>query len=80
MERERYSDEELVEREIEAETESPEPAEETEIERRSGPDVMREVSPGAPRERGMAVYGDTDMDPNRDDQRSAHHADTDEHV
>lgn len=80
MERERYSDEDLVEREIEAETESPEPSEETEIERRSGPDVMREVNPGAARERGMAVYSDTDIDPNREDQLSAHHADSDEHV
>lgn len=28
----------------------------------------------------MAVYGDTDMDPNRDDQASAHHAEEDEHL
>jgi hypothetical protein len=80
MERERYSDDDLVEREIEAETDSPEPSEDTEIERRSGPDLMREVEPFPPRERGMAVYGDTDTDPNREDQRSAHHADEDEHV
>ncbi len=80
MERERYSDDDMVEREIADETESPEPSEETEIERRSGPDVMREVKPNPPRERGTAIYGDTDMDPNREDQRSAHHAESDEHV
>lgn len=80
MERQRYSDEELVEREIEEETVSPEPSEETEIERRSGPDVMREVEPYPPRERAQAVYGDTDTDPNREDQRSAHHAEEDEHL
>lgn len=82
MERERYSDEELVEREIENQTESDEPGEEIEdeVERRSGPDVIRQVEPYPPRERAEAVYGDTDMDPNRDDQRSAHHADDDEHV
>ncbi len=26
------------------------------------------------------VYGDTDFNPNRDDQEDAHHADEDEHV
>ncbi|HEV2262841.1 MAG TPA: hypothetical protein VGR69_11195 [Candidatus Rubrimentiphilum sp.] len=26
------------------------------------------------------IYGDTDMDPNRDDQRDAHRAEPDEHV
>lgn len=57
MERERYSDEDAVERESDEATQS---AEE--------------------KERAQAVYGDTDMDPNRDDQRSAHHADSDEHV
>jgi hypothetical protein len=80
MERQRYGDEDLVEREIEDETSSPEPAEESEVERRSGPDVIREVDPYPPRERAEAIYGDTDLDPNRDDQRSAHHADADEHV
>lgn len=80
MERERYSDEDLVEREIENETISPEPSEETEVERRSGSDVMRDVDPERPRERAEAIYGDTDMDPNRDDQRSAHRASSDEHV
>lgn len=80
MDRERYSDEDLAEREADAQTESPEPSEETEIERRSGPDVMREVKPYPPAERAAAVYGDTDMDPNRDDQRSAHHAGPDEHL
>lgn len=27
-----------------------------------------------------SVYGDTDMNPNRDDQRDAHKAEPDEHV
>ncbi|HKU67420.1 MAG TPA: hypothetical protein VJP85_06580 [Candidatus Baltobacteraceae bacterium] len=80
MERQRYSDEDLVEREIENETVSPEPDEETEVERRSGPDVMRDVEPYPPHERAQVIYGDTDADPNRDDQRSAHHADEDEHL
>ena len=80
MERERYSDEDLIERQIDAETESPEPSEDTEIERRSGPDVIRNVDPFPPRERASAIYGDTDIDPNREDQQSAHHADEDEHV
>ena len=65
MERERYSDDDLVEREIDSETQEPDDETETEIERRAGAE---------------AVYGDTDMDPNRDDQRSAHHATPDEHV
>lgn len=80
MERERYSDEDLVEREIENETESPEPSEETEVERRSGPDVIRDVEPYPARERAEVIYGDTDIDPNREDQRSAHHANEDEHL
>jgi hypothetical protein len=80
MERERYSDEDLVEREVEANTESPEPDEDTEIERRSGPDVIRNVDPYPPRERASAIYGDTDIDPNREDQVTAHHADEDEHL
>jgi hypothetical protein len=80
MERQRYSDEDLVEREIENETASPEPDEETEVERRSGPDVIRDVEPSPPRERAEVIYGDTDMDPNRDDQRSAHRAGDDEHL
>jgi hypothetical protein len=80
MDRQRYDDEDLVEREIESETASPEPAEETEIERRSGPDVIHDVEPFAPRERAQAIYGETDTDPNREDQRSAHQAADDEHV
>jgi hypothetical protein len=80
MDRQRYSDEDLVEREIEDNTESPEPSEETEIERRSGPDVIRDVEPNAPRERAQAIYGETDIDPNREDQVSAHHAGEDEHL
>jgi hypothetical protein len=80
MERQRYSDEDLVEREIQDETVSPEPAEETEIERRSGPDVVRDVEPYPPHERAEVIYGDTDIDPNREDQRSAHHAEEDEHL
>lgn len=27
-----------------------------------------------------AVYGDTDMNPNADDQKDAHHAEADEHL
>ncbi|HET6896554.1 MAG TPA: hypothetical protein VFH72_14315 [Candidatus Baltobacteraceae bacterium] len=80
MERERYSDEDLVEREIENETTSPEPDEETEVERRSGPDVIRDVEPGRARERAEVIYGDTDIDPRREDQPSAHHAGEDEHL
>lgn len=80
MERQRYSDEDLVEREIESETQSPEPGEDTELERRSGPDVVHEVEPFAPRERAEVIYGDTDMNPNREDQRSAHRAGEDEHL
>jgi hypothetical protein len=80
MDRQRYSDEDLVEREIENETTSPEPAEDTEIERRSGPDVIHDVEPFRARERAEVVYGETDTDPNREDQRSAHHAGDDEHV
>ena len=75
MERQRYSDEDLVEREIEETTESPEPDEDTEIERRSGPDVIRNVDPYPPPERASAIYGDTDLDPNREDQLMAHGAD-----
>jgi hypothetical protein len=80
MERERYSDEDLVEREIENETTSPEPDEETEVERRSGPDVIRDVEPGRARERAEVIYGDTDTDPRREDQPSAHRAGEDEHL
>ena len=80
MERQRYSDEDLAEREIEDSTASEEPSEETEVERRSGPDVIRDVEPYAPHERAEVIYGETDTDPNREDQRSAHHADEDEHL
>jgi hypothetical protein len=80
MERERYSDEDLVEREVEDNTESPDSSEDTEIERRSGPDVIRNVDPFPPRERAGAIYGETDIDPNREDQFSAHHAEDDEHL
>jgi hypothetical protein len=80
MERQRYSDEDLVEREIEASTEDPEPSEDTEFERRSGPDVVHEVEPEPARERAQAIYGETDTDPRREDEVSAHHADEDEHL
>lgn len=53
---------------------------ETEIDRRAEPKAVHEVNPYPPRERGTAVYGDTDLDPNRDDQASAHRADPDEHL
>lgn len=80
MERQRYSDEDLVEREIEDSTSSPEPDEETEFERRSGPDAAHEVDAAGARERAEAVYGETDIDPNREDQVFEHHAEPDEHV
>ncbi len=79
MERQPYSDEDLVDREISEQTQSPEPSEDTEIERRSGPDVMHQVNPFPPRERAEATYGDTDMDPRREDQAATHHAEQDEH-
>jgi hypothetical protein len=50
------------------------------MERRSGPDVMHEVDEYAPRERAEAVYSDTDTDPRREDQPSAHRAGDDEHL
>ncbi len=37
----------------------------------------RETDEGEPAE---AVYADTDLDPNADDQKDAHHAEPDEHV
>ncbi len=80
MERERYSDEDAVEREIEEQTQSPEPSEDTEFERRSGPDVAHDVQPDRARERAEAVYGETDTDPRREDQPSAHRATQDEHL
>jgi len=56
------------------------PTEGTEMERRRGVDAMHDVTPEIARERAEIVYGDTDMNPNADDQRSAHHAETDEHL
>ena len=52
----------------------------TELERRAGPDAIRKVDPQPPSERGTAVYGETDVDPNREDQASAHRAGPDEHL
>lgn len=43
-------------------------------------DVTRDEEPGRPPVRGEVVYGDTDLDPNRDDQASAHRATEDEHL
>lgn len=80
MDRQRYSDEDLVEREIEDRTESPESGEDTELQRRSGPDVMRSVDPSPARERSEAIYGETDIDPRREEQPSAHRAGEDEHL
>lgn len=80
MERERYGDDDLIEREIDAETQEPDEDTETEIDRRGGPQQMHKRADYPARERAEAVYGDTDMDPNRDDQRSAHRAGPDEHV
>ncbi len=53
---------------------------ESEMERREGFEPVHNVDPLPPVERAQAVYGDTDMNPNEDDQRSAHHAEPDEHV
>ncbi len=39
--------------------------------------VERETDEVEPAE---AVYGDTDLNPNADDERDAHHAEPDEHV
>lgn len=80
MERQRYSDEDLIEREIAEQTESPDPPEETEIERRSGPSLMHEVDQFPPRGRNEAMYSDTDTDPTRDDQGTAHRAEDDQHL
>jgi len=33
-----------------------------------------------PHESAEAVYGDTDLNPNADDQKDAHHADSEEHL
>jgi len=80
VERQRYDDEDQAEREIEEQTESPDERDDTEIERRAGVEAMHRVGAYPPREGAEAVYGDTDMDPNRDDQKSAHHAEADEHL
>lgn len=42
--------------------------------------IIREEKPESPRDRSEAVYGDTDMNPNADDQKSAHHGDEDEQL
>lgn len=57
-----------------------EPSKDTEMERRSGPEVLHKVDPAAPRGRGEAVYGETDIDPRREEQPSAHRATEDEHL
>ncbi len=80
MDRQPYSDDDLAQREIDETTQSPEPSEDTELKRRSGPDLIREVDPFPPRERAQIVYGDTDIDPRREDQPSAHRATEDEHL
>mgnify|MGYP001320537155 CR=1 FL=1 len=80
MDHQRYSDDDLVEREIEEQTQSPDLSQDTEFERRSGPDVMHQVQPFAPRERAEATYSDTDTDPRREDQTTTHHAEEDEHL
>ncbi len=54
--------------------------EDTELQRRSGPDVIRSVDPYPARERSEAIYGETDIDPRREEQPSAHRADEDEHL
>ena len=42
--------------------------------------LIKNTKPEPPRDRNQAVYGDTDMNPNEDDQKSAHHADEGEHL
>lgn len=80
MDREPYSDEDLTEREIAEQTQDPDRPQDTEFERRSGPAVFHEVKPNPPRERAEAVFGDTDIDPRREDQPTVHHAGEDERV
>jgi hypothetical protein len=80
MDREPYSDEDLIEREIEELTESPDPPKDTEMERRAGPDVIHHVNPYPPRERNEATYGESDTDPRREDEPTVHHAEEDEHL
>lgn len=80
MDREPYSDEDLTEREIAEQTQDPDLPQDTEFERRSGPAVFHEVRPNPPRVRAEAVFGDTDIDPRREDQPTGHHAGEDEHV
>ncbi|HEY8314460.1 MAG TPA: hypothetical protein VIG51_09845 [Candidatus Baltobacteraceae bacterium] len=55
-------------------------SEQTELDRRKGVAAMHDVDPQPAIERAQAIYGDTDMNPNADDQRSAHHAEEDEHL
>lgn len=52
----------------------------TELERRSGPDAIREINPYPARERAEITYGETDTDPRREDQPDEHHAAEDEHL
>jgi len=40
--------------------------------------IIRNEKPEPPRVRNEAVYGDTDLNPNEEDQESAHRADDDE--
>lgn len=80
MEREPYSDEDLVQREIDEQTQDPDVPQDTEFQRRSGPAVFHDVNPNRPRERAEAVFGDTDTDPLREDQPTVHQGDEDEHV
>ena len=42
--------------------------------------AIRNTKPEPPRDRNEAVYGDTDMNPNADDEKSAHHAGEDQHL
>ncbi|MBC5814961.1 MAG: hypothetical protein GIW97_00325 [Candidatus Eremiobacteraeota bacterium] len=40
--------------------------------------IIKNAKPEPARDRSQAVYGDTDMNPNADDQKDLHHADEDE--
>ena len=47
----------------------------------TNPEAPEPTTPGGlskDLERNMAVYSDTDMDPNRDDQKDEHHGASDE--
>ena len=50
------------------------------MERERPDDEDKEKRENDLRESAEAVYGDTDLNPNADDQKDAHHAEPDEHL